>query len=114
LNRSTYIVSSRETSALAARGGGDRSGSAANFDRPRLSAALTPPTVESTSSAISSQRVVEDVLQQNAGALLGRQRHHQMLDRAAERRPEGIDRLHRHRGRRLDQQFRFLSNAATP
>ena len=30
------------------------SGEAANFDRPRLSAALTPPTVELTSSAISS------------------------------------------------------------
>ncbi len=27
----------------------------ANFDRPRLSAALTPPTVEPTSSAISSR-----------------------------------------------------------
>jgi hypothetical protein len=37
------------------RGCGVVRGNAASFERPRLRAALTPPTVESTSSAISSR-----------------------------------------------------------
>jgi hypothetical protein len=36
-------------------GGADCSFRDASFDRPRLRAAFTPPTVESTSSAISSR-----------------------------------------------------------
>ena len=41
-------------SGVSARAAADRSFKDANFDRPRLRAAFTPPTVESTSSAISS------------------------------------------------------------
>jgi hypothetical protein len=45
---------SRDNSGLTMRRDLTGSGKAANFDRPRLSAALTPPTVVLTSSAIAS------------------------------------------------------------
>ena len=57
LNRSTYKWSSAMFARDRARGRGGEllTGCSANFARPRFSAAFTPPTVESTSSAISSR-----------------------------------------------------------